>query len=300
MTTFKTVINNVSTTLDSGITDSATSLTVASGEGAQFGSTFPLHITIGAEIIEVGGRSVDTLNTLVRAREGTSASAHSTGTAVRMNITAGHVSDLNTAVNTAEVDIATNATDIATNVTDIATNATGIATNATDIGSRLVAASNLSDLASTATARANLGVDDSGAATGVLLDATPGSDHSVNGVVGDEMNAGSTFSFGQVAYMASDGELTLADADAEATMPVIAMAAESGSDASPNDWLFVGFARDDTWNWTVGGTIYASTTPGGLTQTAPTGSGDIVQVLGVATHADRIWFNPSLDTLEHA
>jgi hypothetical protein len=196
-----------------------------------------------------------------------------------MNITAGHVSDLNTAVNTAEVDIAT---------------------NATDIGYRLVAASNLSDLASAATARANLGVDDSGAASGVLLDATPGSDLSVSGVVGDEMNAGSTFSFGQVAYMASDGELTLADADAEATMPVIAMAAESGSDASPNDWLFQGFARDDSWAWTVGGLIYASTTAGGLTQTAPTGSGDIVQVLGIATHADRIWFNPSPDYIELA
>ena len=49
------------------------------------------------------------------------------------------------------------------------------------------------------------------------------------------------------------------------------------------------------------GLIYLSTTGTSgntLTQTAPSGSGDIVQILGVATHADRIFFNPSLTYAE--
>jgi len=147
-------------------------------------------------------------------------------------------------------------------------------------------------------ARTALGVDALGEATGMLLDAVPNSDHTANGIIGDEMNAGSAFVYGQVAYMESDGELTLADADQIATAPAIAMAIEGGSNGNPNDWLFQGFARDDSWAWTVGGTIYLSTTAGGMTQTAPSGTGDVVQVLGIATHADRMWFNPSLDTLE--
>ena len=56
--------------------------------------------------------------------------------------------------------------------------------------------------------------------------------------------------------------------------------------------------RDDTWTWTVGGLIYVSTTTGTLTQTAPSGTGDQVQVVGYATHADRMYFNPSLVLVE--
>jgi len=60
----------------------------------------------------------------------------------------------------------------------------------------------------------------------------------------------------------------------------------------------MGLVRDDTWDWTVGGIIYASTDAGGLTQTAPSGSADIVQVVGVAYHADKMIFNPSMETVE--
>ena len=69
------------------------------------------------------------------------------------------------------------------------------------------------------------------------------------------------------------------------------MALESGTGV--RKVLLQGFARDDTWNWTPGDIIYMSTTDGALTATAPSGTGDQVQVVGIATHADRIYFNPS-------
>jgi hypothetical protein len=44
----------------------------------------------------------------------------------------------------------------------------------------------------------------------------------------------------------------------------------------------------------VGGLIYASAAAvGGLVQTQPAGSGDQIQVVGVAYHADKMIFDPS-------
>jgi hypothetical protein len=104
-TQFLEVADRATSTLASGITDSATSLTVASGDGALFPSSFPYYITIGDERISVGARSGDVLSSLTRGVDGTSAAAHSTGDSVQMNIISKHISDLNTAVNAAQSDI---------------------------------------------------------------------------------------------------------------------------------------------------------------------------------------------------
>lgn len=93
---FLQVKNRAVSTLASGITNVATSLTVASGEGALFPSTFPFHITIENEILECTARSTDTL-TVTRAAEGTSAAAHNAGVAVELRITAGIIQELQAA-----------------------------------------------------------------------------------------------------------------------------------------------------------------------------------------------------------
>ena len=137
-------------------------------------------------------------------------------------------------------------------------------------------------------------------AKSVIFDAEPASDHNAAGIIAS-MTAGATLAFGDAVYQKSDGEMHLGDADAAATSGAIAIAVASGSDGAASNFMFYGFLRDDSWNWTVGGLIYLSTTGTSgntLTQTAPTGSGDIVQILGVATHADRIFFNPSLTYAE--
>jgi len=58
-----------------------------------------------------------------------------------------------------------------------------------------------------------------------------------------------------------------------------------------------GVARDDSWSWTIGGTIYASTA-GGLTQTAPTAANSIIQIVGKAKTATTMFFTPILSTTE--
>jgi len=85
-------------------------------------------------------------------------------------------------------------------------------------------------------------------------------------------------------------------------MSAVVMAAATISAGASGSYLVLGIARDDTWAWTVGGLIYGTitgTTGNTLSQTAPTGANDVIQIMGVATHADRMFFNPQLVQIEH-
>lgn len=97
--------NNASTTLGSALSNSATTVTVASGTGAEFpspgaGQWFMATLwasgsTTGTpnEIVKVTSRTGDTL-TVVRAQEGTTAQAWSVGDTVANYITAGFLNQL--------------------------------------------------------------------------------------------------------------------------------------------------------------------------------------------------------------
>jgi len=137
-----------------------------------------------------------------------------------------------------------------------------------------------------------------GNATTINITGSFASDHQATGDT-VTFKAGNAMAFGDVVYVNGSGNLVDADASAVATTPVIAMAIETISSGLQGEFLLRGFARDDTWNWTVGGPIYLSETAAGMTQTAPTTTNSCTQVLGVATHADRIYFNPSLDVIVH-
>ena len=129
----------------------------------------------------------------------------------------------------------------------------------------------------------------------IELDPTP-LDLSASGTIVPMQVDENATGFGAALHMDTDGNWIEADADAVATMPCQALALETGTGVK--DILKYGFIRNDAWTWTVGGLIYASCTTGGLTQTAPVGAGDQVQVVGYATHANRMFFNPSYVLLE--
>ena len=130
-----------------------------------------------------------------------------------------------------------------------------------------------------------------------VLDPTPDSDDTGSGIVATMViDSAQSVDIGDCLCTATDGELILSDADAEATKFCEYIALESGTGSKKV--LLRGYMRNDGWAWTIGNPLFVSTTSGDLTQTAPSGSGDFVVVAGVATHADRIRFNPSFVWVE--
>jgi hypothetical protein len=106
----KLFANNASTTLASPISNSALSLTVATGDGAKFpnptgGDDFNMTIatvTAGVEtaieIVKVTARSGDVM-TIVRGQEGTTAVAHATGDYIGLRVTAAIMTAYETLLN---------------------------------------------------------------------------------------------------------------------------------------------------------------------------------------------------------
>ena len=131
----------------------------------------------------------------------------------------------------------------------------------------------------------------------MTLDATLSADGTYSGVT-IAGTAGATLAFGDLVYLAAaDSRWKLVDADASATagpvwigMCVLAAAA----DGNATTILLQGNIRADA-NFpalTISAPVYASTTPGDIQVAAPSGSADIVRIVGHAITADAIYFNP--------
>jgi hypothetical protein len=135
-----------------------------------------------------------------------------------------------------------------------------------------------------------------------LSDDTPADDTGTGIVV--TMTALDGLAVGELVHIDANGKLDQAHADAAADMPAIGIALTanaSGGDAEVNV-LLLGIYRDDSqFDFTPGAPIYVSdTTEGDFIETAPSSDGDFVQRVGVAITADIIYFNPSMDVIEHA
>jgi len=102
---FLNVKNRASSTLAADITSTATSLSVATGDGTKFPAA-PFHITIENEILEVTAVSGDTF-TVTRAQEGTTAAAHTAGKAVELRITAKIIDDLRIGIQDIAINVKT-------------------------------------------------------------------------------------------------------------------------------------------------------------------------------------------------
>ena len=140
-----------------------------------------------------------------------------------------------------------------------------------------------------------------GASFDIATPLLPTTDHTATGLTAQMLAGGPIGAFETVCIHTTTDEVVISDADAIATMPVIGIAPAAISDTNTGTILLQGFIRDDTWNWTLGGILYAdNTTAGGMTQTAPSGTGDLVQAVGVALSADVVYFNPSLTLVEVA
>lgn len=105
-----------------------------------------------------------------------------------------------------------------------------------------------------------------------------------------------TFGLSAALVMNTDGNYENADADVIAKMPCVALALETGT--GNKKILLQGYITNEAWSWTPGQPVYVSSTTGELTQTAPSSSGQQVQIVGYASKTNTIYFNPNLMLLE--
>lgn len=138
----------------------------------------------------------------------------------------------------------------------------------------------------------------------IRLDQTLSADGTFSGttIAG---TAGATLAFGDLVYLAvADSRWELTDADSVTTAGAVltgmcVLAAASDGDATVI--LLQGNIRADA-NFpalTVGAPVYASTTPGDIQVAQPSGTDDVIHVVGFALTADSIYFNPSPDYITH-
>ena len=138
-----------------------------------------------------------------------------------------------------------------------------------------------------------------------FLDSAPDSNSSVSGDVITVVAAtGYNAVFGDLVVVTgwSTGVgpiVAKADADSSSTVGRLYLIAESISAGSSGKALRSGIARCDSWSWsTSGGALYVSDTAGEMTQTAPSSTGQQVQIVGHALTSTIIDFNPSPIVIE--
>lgn len=135
--------------------------------------------------------------------------------------------------------------------------------------------------------------------TSLLLDTSLSADGKYQGITRGG-TSGETLAFGDIVYFkAADSKWWLADADSVTTsgqvMLGICVAAVAGD--TTTTILLWGTVRADAVfpSFTISAPIYISTTAGDLTNTSPTGTDDVIRIVGFAITADEIFFAPSND-----
>jgi hypothetical protein len=135
----------------------------------------------------------------------------------------------------------------------------------------------------------------------VVFAKTGNTANSSNGDI-VKFGSGSTTE-GKLHYLNSAfGGWTLADADATGTAGGVLLAIALGTDPDVDGMLLRGMYTLDYDAGTIGDELYVSTQGGDITATAPSGTGDIVRVVGYCLDSSngQIWFNPSNDFIELA
>lgn len=92
-------------------------------------------------------------------------------------------------------------------------------------------------------------------------------------------------------YISANDTVLKADADAIGTARVIGFAPNAISAASSGTIQTSGLITGIGSAWTAGAPVYLSTTAGALTQTAPSGSGDVIVEVGIAKNATDLQIN---------
>jgi len=130
---------------------------------------------------------------------------------------------------------------------------------------------------------------------GITINKTADTHFSHNGDV-MYFGSGSTTQ-GELCYLNSSGGWTAADADATGTAGGVMLAIALGTDPDVDGMLLRGMFTLDHDPGTIADELYVSTTAGDITGAVPSGTGDVVRVVGYCLDSTngQIWFNPSND-----
>lgn len=128
----------------------------------------------------------------------------------------------------------------------------------------------------------------------------PASNDTFEGPSTNDIAAAAAIGTWNLVYLNPSGHWAIADADAAATAGgMLGIAATANVGSAITVALPGSIARHDTWAWTAGTTLYISTTAGSMTSTQPSGTDDVIRVVGFALTDDSIFFNPSSDYITH-
>ena len=131
----------------------------------------------------------------------------------------------------------------------------------------------------------------------IELDDALGVDHTYEGTTIDD-TVGESVVFGDLLYMKSDGKWWKGSSAvaSSAECPIEAMAVATITADAAGKLLLCGTARDDSWDFTTMGKVYAGIDV--PTHTIPTTSGHTVQIIGTSLDADRMIFKPNSTYIE--
>ena len=144
------------------------------------------------------------------------------------------------------------------------------------------------------TTTGNVTVGGSLVSDGILFPVDDGSGIKIYGVSGESLSAG------HVCFLDTDDKFWKADADVSANSTGMLVLALSNVSADVSTtFLAYGYSVNTNWSVNEAAILYLSTTTGNFTETAPSGSGDIVRIIGYGIDdSDTIFFDPDKSWVE--
>ena len=122
-------------------------------------------------------------------------------------------------------------------------------------------------------------------------------DHDKQGII-MTFQAGMTVTPFSPVYLGTDDEVHECDADGIATMPCIGVSINTSNvtDGNSIEVMVLGLIRDESFTdfGTNGAPVYVSTTVGEMTNTAPSSSNNVVQIIGHSIGEKLLFVQPSL------
>ena len=299
------------TTLNGGISDVDTSLTLNSASGLPTDTAVTLIIdrvdangdaTPTLREIVTGTVSGSVVSNLLRGEESISAKSHLNGAVVEMTWDAETWNDFVDAYLTEHNQDGTHKfQSLTSKTTPVDADSLPIVDSAASNVLKRLTWANLKAAifgGGTLTGEVNLGEN-----AGLIYDAALSADGKYSGLV-EGGTAGATLAFGDLCYFqASDSRWELVDAnlsagyDKKLGMCVLAAAA----DGDVTKMLLVGKIRADAAfpTFTIAAPVYMGETAGDVVVTQPTTADVAVRIVGFGNTADELYFNPSPDYMTH-